>query len=158
MMFSWMDFFWPSSANRRRRNQAVREVEHLKNTLANNYSSTNHLSEFLNSQIDDANLSHIFMDPSKSLAENARTLSTQVRSINALLSKIDKKIKVQLEPHLYEKIINADTSFEDRIQAAREMSKGSVDISSDTVFLYRTNTFMISLYIYFANKSLQENN
>ena len=132
-MFSWMEFFWPSSTYRRRRSQAVREVESLKNTLARNFISTNHLSEFLNSQIEDADLSNISMDPSKSLAENARILSTQMHSVNALLNKIDKKIKVQLEPHLYEKIIDADTSFEDRIEAAREMSKGSVDISSDTV-------------------------
>jgi hypothetical protein len=132
-MFSWMEFFWPSSTYRRRRSQAVREVESLKNTLAKNFSSTNHLSEFLNSQIEDADLSNISMDPSKSLAENARILSTQMHSVNALLNKIDKKIKVQLEPHLYEEIINAGTSFEDRIEAAREMSKGSVDISSDTV-------------------------
>jgi hypothetical protein len=134
-MFSWTEFFWPSSAYRRRRNQAVREVEHLKNTLANNFSSANHLSEFLNSQIQDANLSYIFMDPSKSLAENARILSTQAHSINSLLDKMDKKMKIQLEPHLYEKIINADASFEGRIQAAREMSKASVDIRSDTVLV-----------------------
>ena len=134
-MFSWTEFFWPSSAIRRRKNQAVREVEHLKNTLASNFSSTNYLSEFLNSQIQDANLAYVFLDPSKSFAENARTLSGQAHAINALIDKLDKKIKIQLEPHLYERIVNLNTSFEDRIEAAREMSKASVDITSDTVLL-----------------------
>ena len=134
-MFSWMEFFWPSSAHRRLRNQAVREVEHLKNSLASNFSSTNHLSEFLNSEIENADLAHILMDPSKSLSENARILTTQAHAVKVLLDKLDKKIKIQLEPHLYERIINPDTSFEGRIQAAREMSKASVDISSDTVFV-----------------------
>ena len=130
-----MEFFWPSSAHRRRRNQAVREVEHLKNSLASNFSSTNYLSQFLNSQIENADLTQVFMDPSKSLSENAHILSTQTHAIKVLLDKMDKKIKMQLEPHLYERIINPDTAFEDRIQAAREMSKASVDISSDTVFV-----------------------
>ena len=128
-----MEIFWPNSACRRRRNQVVREVERLKNALANNFSSINHLSEFLNSQIPNANLAYVFLDPSKSLSENARIFSTQANEVGVLIDKMDRKIKIQVEPNICEVIINPNTSFEGRIQAAREMSKASVNISSDTV-------------------------
>ena len=100
--------------------------------MAENFRATNKLARYLNKEAN-TNISEIRVDSSKTLKQNADVLVQQVHKIQEFVKKIDEKLKEELEPDLYEKITNVDTSFEDRIRIAQNVMHVFAGIAGVTV-------------------------
>lgn len=110
---SWADILYPG--NESRRMAVVRKLQDLLDSMTGNFRATNKLVQYLNDNITTTNLPKIYVDPTKSLRENADVLVNQINAIDAVLDKIDEELKKKLEPDLYETLTNVDTSFEKKV-------------------------------------------
>ena len=110
---SWSDILYPG--NNDRREAIARKLQDLLDAMSYNFRATNKLVQYLNDNIITTNLSKIYIDPTKSLRDNADVLVNQIRAIDVVLDAIDEKLKQKLEPELYKKLTNVDTSFERKV-------------------------------------------
>ncbi len=110
---SWSDILYPGNSDRRA--AVVRKLQDLLDSMAGNFRATNKLVQYLNDNITESNLPKIYVDSSKSLRDNADVLVNQIKAIDAVLDKIHKELKQKLEPDLYAKLTNVDTSFEQKV-------------------------------------------
>ena len=110
---SWADILYPGNEDRRM--AIVRKLQDLLDSMTGNFRATNKLAQYLNDNITKTSLPKIYVDPTKSLRENADVLVNQINAIDAVLDNIDEELKEKLEPDLYETLTNVDTSFERKV-------------------------------------------
>ena len=96
---SWSDILYPD--NPKRRAQVVSKLQKLEDYMAQNFRACNKLAEYLNANIDGADIPKIQVDGTKSLKENANILNEQNKLIGKVVEKIDEELKKQLDPELY---------------------------------------------------------
>ena len=118
---SWPDIIYPG--NKEMRIQMVRKLQQLEDAMGSNFRKSNDLATFLNEKITNANIPMIYVNSSGSLKDNANTLVNQINLIDAELEKIADELKGQLEPDLYKKLTNVDTSFGERIEISQKVGK-----------------------------------
>lgn len=111
---SWADILYPGNSERRA--AIVRKLQDLLDSMAYNFRATNKLAQYLNDNITTSSLTKIYVDSSKTLRDNADVLVKQINAIDAVLNNIDTELKKKLEPDLYEKLTNVDTSFEQKVK------------------------------------------
>ena len=110
---SWSDILYPGNDDRRA--AVVRKLQNLLDSIKDNFRATNRLVQYLNDNVTTSNLTKIYVDDSKTLRGNADVLVNQIKAIDAVLGKIDEELKKKLEPDLYAKLTNVDTSFEQKV-------------------------------------------
>lgn len=128
---SWADIIYPE--NRDLRTKMVQKLQQLEDAMSFNFRASNKLARYLNETIVNCNLPNIYVDTSKSLKDNANTLVNQINAIDVQLDKIAEELKDKLDPDLYEKLTNVDTSFEDRIEISQKAGKIIAGITGATV-------------------------
>lgn len=101
--------------------------------MAQNFRASNKLAEYLNKEMPGANISMISVSHTKSLRENGDTLLKQINEIGKWLDKVDEKLRQELDPELYRKLIDVDTSFEGRIQIGQKVGHIIAGIAGATV-------------------------
>ena len=128
---SWADIIYPG--NREMRSAMVQKLTQLEDAMSFNFRASNKLAKYLNDTIANAALKMIYVDSTKPLKDNANTLVAQINAIDAQLDKIADELKEKLEPGLYEKLTNVDTSFEERIEISQKVGKIIAGITGATV-------------------------
>jgi len=131
IVMSWSDILYPD--NPKRRAEVIRDIQKLEDYMAQNFRATNKLAEYLNKEMPGANISMISVDQNKSLKENGDKLIKQINEIDQWLDKIDDKLKEELDPELYRKLIDVDTSFEERIEIGKKVGHVIAGIAGVTV-------------------------
>ena len=127
---SWEDIMYPG--NREMEVQVVRKLTQLEDAMKFNFRATNKLAKYLNEKIIGADLPMIYAT-GETLKDNADVLINQINLIDAEIEKIADELKGKLEPDLYEKLTNVDTSFEERIEISQTVGKGIATITGATV-------------------------
>ena len=128
---SWADIMYPG--NQDMRVEMVQKLQQLEDAMKFNFRASNKIATYLNKTIINANLPMIYVNSSSSLKDNANTLVNQINLIDVQLEKIAEELKGKLEPELYEKLTNVDTSFEERIQISQKVGKIIAGITGATV-------------------------
>lgn len=117
---SWSDILYPG--NPKRRAEVVAKLQQLEDQMKENFRASNKLANYLNKNFSEANIDIIQYDAALTLKQNGDNLVAQVRKIQAIVENIKKKLKEKLEPDLYKKLFDVDTSFEDRIKIGQDFS------------------------------------
>ena len=105
---SWSDIIYHNDA---RRQELTRKIQQFDDAMGENFRATNKLATFLNEEAGQ-NIQMIEVDHAKTVKENANLLIAQVQLIQSYMEKVDDDLKQELDPDLYRKISDIDTSFE----------------------------------------------
>ena len=127
---SWADIMYPG--NQAMRVEMVQKLTQLEDSMKFNFRATNKLAKYLNDAIVDANLPMIYVT-GETLKDNADVLINQVNLIDAQIERIADELKGKIEPDLYEKLTNVDTSFQERIEISQKVGKVIAGITGATV-------------------------
>ncbi|XP_051539545.1 single-pass membrane and coiled-coil domain-containing protein 3-like isoform X2 [Myxocyprinus asiaticus] len=100
---SWSDIFYPE--NPERREQLIRKNQELKELMKNNFRATNQLIEVLNKHLC-LSFSPIYLNEKATVKQNCDVMIECIHKIQAEVGRIDKELKKNLEPTLYEKLRN----------------------------------------------------
>lgn len=113
------DLFYPGNPARRRKVVAL--TQKLYDSMKSTFRATNSLCDFLNSHVKGSNFDHIAVDDHKTVKDNCHILLERIRQVQAVVGRIDEKIKEKLDPELYEKLQDKDISFNNRAQIAENV-------------------------------------
>ncbi len=106
----WSDIFYPE--NPKRREQLIRRSQELQDLMKNNFRAANQLIDVMNKYLS-CSFEHIALNESTTLRENCDVMIGCMHKIQAVVERIDKKLKEKLEPTLYEKLRNLSLSTTD---------------------------------------------
>ncbi len=114
------DLFYPDNPERRRKVVAL--TQKLYDYMKANFRATNALSDFLNSDVTiHTGFKHIDVLEDQTLKDNCDILLERIHAIQAIVEKVDEKIKEQLDPELYRKLKDMNISFKNRTQIAENV-------------------------------------
>lgn len=113
------DLFYPG--NPARRLKVVAMTQKLYDYMKSTFRATNSLCDFLNSHLKGSNFYHIEVDDHKTVRDNCHVLLERIHQVQAVVGRIDEKIKEQLDPELYEKLQDEDISLNNRAQIAENV-------------------------------------
>lgn len=116
---SLSDIFYPGNPARRRK--VVQESQRLYDYMKANFRATNALSDFLNSHVNKAHFDNIYVNENQTIKENCNVLINRIDEIQAIIKKVDEKIKEKLDPTLYRKLTDRNVSFKNRAQIAENV-------------------------------------
>ncbi|KAK9976708.1 hypothetical protein ABG768_021913 [Culter alburnus] len=97
----WSDIFYPH--NPKRREQLIRKSQQFQDLMEGNFEATNQLIDVMNKHLN-CSFQHITLNESATLRDNCNVMIECMHKIQAVVEKIDKKLKEKLEPTLYEKL------------------------------------------------------
>ncbi len=116
---SWSDILYPGNPGRRA--DVVRKLQQLVDQIQENIRATNKLATYLNEKAH-TNIPIIVYDTSLTLKQNADKLVDQVKLIQTAVESIKKQLKEKLEPDLYKKLFDVDTSLDDQLKIGEDVS------------------------------------
>ena len=128
-IMSWSDIFYPD--NPKRREEVIRLCTKLSVLMENNFESTNSLSDLLNEHASPSPpFEHIRVDPDADVETNSNVLITQMERIQKHVDEVDAALAQELDPVLYEKLKDINTSFSDKIDIAQQALTATITIVS----------------------------
>lgn len=116
---SWSDILYPGNPGRRA--EVVAKIQKLEDQMEENFRATNRLANYLNENCKQQ-IPTISYDTEKTLKENAEKLIDQVKQIQAVVKSIKEMLEKKLEPDLYKKLFDVDTSLDDRLKTGENVS------------------------------------
>ncbi|XP_055062679.1 single-pass membrane and coiled-coil domain-containing protein 3 [Misgurnus anguillicaudatus] len=99
----WSDLFYPE--NPKRRERLIRKSQQFFHLIEDNFNATNDLIEVVNKHLK-LSLGRVTLNESATVKDNCNVLIQRIREIQAEIWKIDNKLKIKLDPALYEELKN----------------------------------------------------
>ena len=126
---SWSDIFYPD--NPKRREDVVRMTTKLKTLMEGNFDATNDLIDLLNKHIKpNPMLEHIRVDDTATIKANADVLIARISQIQTIVEEYDTKLADKLDPELYRKLKDPDTSFKETLAIVKKVITATVGIGA----------------------------
>ncbi|XP_057202375.1 single-pass membrane and coiled-coil domain-containing protein 3-like [Triplophysa rosa] len=104
---SMSDIFFPG--NPERREKVIRKSQELLELMQDNFDATNELIDILSKHLQ-LSFRKISLKKSATIKVNCDVLIERIHEIQAAVEKINKKLKEELEPALYEELRNMNLS------------------------------------------------
>ena len=126
---SWSDIFYPD--NPKKREEVVRLCTKLSTLMAIDFDATNTLSDLLNKHTSPATaFQHIRVDDDADVETNSNVLNSQMDKIQKYVDDLDAALAQEIDPELYEKLKDINTSFSERIDIAQQAFTATVTVVS----------------------------
>lgn len=123
---SWSDIFYPD--NPKRREEVVRRSQQLYDLMEGNFRATNDLIDCLHTYVPGRTFLKIFVDTTGTIRSNCKRLIQRIREIQDYIEGKNKKLRELLEPSIYKKLMNVDTSFSDKFRMASKITSVALGI------------------------------
>jgi gas vesicle protein len=136
IIMSFGDILYPG--NPKRRQEVISKVQEMYDAMHGNFRATNKLIDYLNRNIKGTNLTHVSVHEHSTFKENAQVLQERVADIQTVIKKIDADIGKDLDPVLYKKLKDEDTSFEDKFLIAEKVTTVVSAVASVTTMVVVT--------------------
>lgn len=127
---SWSDILYPG--NPERRADVVRKIQQLADQMQENFRATNKLAKYLNENCKQ-HIPTILYDTQKTMKQNADQLIDQVKKIQAVVKSIKEMLKKKLDPDLYKKLFDVNTSLDEKLKMGENISHVMAGILGITV-------------------------
>ncbi|XP_057188287.1 single-pass membrane and coiled-coil domain-containing protein 3-like [Triplophysa rosa] len=108
---NWSDIFYPE--NPKSRENLIRKSQEVLELMKNNFRATNQLIEVLQEHLG-LHFSPVKVNEKATVKENCDVLIERIREIQVEVGKIDRELKEELDPALYEKLRRKDLSIPER--------------------------------------------
>ncbi|VDI74197.1 Hypothetical predicted protein [Mytilus galloprovincialis] len=118
---SYVDLFYPG--NRKKREECIGYSGQIYCAMKNNFVSTNDLIEILRIKLG-IHCATLTFDNNKTIKENATNLKDRIHEIQRHLDGELTKYKRQIEPHLYEKLINENLEISEKLKYVKSAATG----------------------------------
>ena len=126
---SWSTLFYPGNPGRR--DDVVRLSQKFYDLMTSNFWATNELIDCLHEYVPPPGgrkFRKVYIDGSKTIKENCQKIIDRMEEIQDYVDDMNEKLREVLEPKLFEKLTDVDTSFIAKFKLMNSLTKMSLGV------------------------------
>ena len=124
---SWSTIFYPGNPGRR--DDVVRLSQKLYDLMTSNFRATNDLIDCLHEYVPPPGgrkFLKVYLDSAKTIKENCQKIIDRMAEIQDYVDDMNEKLRDALEPELYKKLTNVETSFVSKFRLTNTLTSVSL--------------------------------